>query len=239
MSGHLSTLVLHQYRYGEIAGAEAVALRQHLDACPECAARLRAQEAERRAFELTPMPDALRGLDAEPGWRRFLRIGFVAPLLAAAVATLVVVPVIVGGLGDDPAADPVGGEVGTTRTKGVDLPLEVWTDGASGVRAVAEGEPLAAGQRVQLRYDPQGHEWSVLAGVDGTGAVEVFGQAEEDGATGGRHAPFSLVLDATAGPQTFVLLLSDRPLLEDELQRAVRGTEVDGVVRHAVSHRKE
>lgn len=40
MSQHISTLKLHQLRYGELSGAELEAVRTHLAGCDHCAARL-------------------------------------------------------------------------------------------------------------------------------------------------------------------------------------------------------
>ena len=81
---HLSTLKLHALRYGELSGEEEAEARAHLDTCEKCASRLSAQENHRAAFELRPVPEAIRNPPAEVIRPRF---GRWIPMVALAAAS--------------------------------------------------------------------------------------------------------------------------------------------------------
>ena len=57
---HLSTLLLNQLRYGELDPEQEAQARTHLQDCERCASRLQAQESNRSAFVLQPVPQAIR-----------------------------------------------------------------------------------------------------------------------------------------------------------------------------------
>ena len=76
---HPSTLTLHRLRYGELDEPESAALRAHLKDCEACAARLRAQENHRAAFELAPVPPAIRAATAAAPRRSWRWLAWLAP----------------------------------------------------------------------------------------------------------------------------------------------------------------
>ena len=57
---HVSTLTLHQLRYGELSLDREREVRGHLDDCARCAGLLAQQEAQRHEFELLPVPESIR-----------------------------------------------------------------------------------------------------------------------------------------------------------------------------------
>ena len=209
--------------------------------CARCAllhvgARYDVQLSERAAFEVQPVPAAIAHLAREreegPGWLGWLRqrwtgIGAVALVAAAGlVGFRLVGPSVL---------EPIEHE--TTRVKGSGAPLEAWIADGDDVRAVADGEALGTGAQVQLRYDPGVAGWSVLAGRDGTGELQIYGLMQSSNIRGGlRNAPFSFVLDDAPGPQEFFLVTSEEPLSDAEVEAAIASGS-DAVKRVAYPRR--
>ncbi|MBW1880296.1 MAG: zf-HC2 domain-containing protein [Deltaproteobacteria bacterium] len=219
MKTHLSTLVLHRLRYGELSKAERSEVRAHLKSCDRCAAMLRAQENHRAAFELRPVPEAIRELSGTPEpanapwrWRRWLAAGVA---LAAAVLLAVVVVPDLGGV-------ETGMEV--VRAKGGSGNFEAWLDTPAGPRPMSEDEILHAGDRIQVRFRRPTQPWVSLAGIDASGNIEVYGTWIADMDTPDwQLAPFALELDNSPGDQDLVLLMTPkRP--PDAVVRAVVNT---------------
>ena len=205
---HLSTLTLHQFRYGELSSEQHREAQAHLEMCEHCAKRLRAQEQERQAFELRPVPEAIR--NAKPAaagwWRAFRRWwGPVGLAMAAAVALIIV------------SLPPESREKGTPPDA-----LEVWVDAGEGPRPLRPNEALTEGDRVQLTYRADGSTQVAFAGRDHTGVVELYGGRPVPPGPGMRNAPFALALDDAPGPQEFFVILSDRPLDDATVIRAVQ-----------------
>jgi hypothetical protein len=213
MTPHLSTLALHRLRYGELSDVETAAARDHLSACADCADRLAAQERDRAAFVARPVPprilaEARASRASRAGYRRWAAGG--AAVLALAASAL-----LVTGPSDE------------IRTRGELPEIEAWVDRGRGPELLDPGEPVAAGDRVSLKYDPHGASAVAIAGRDRTGEVEVYTTNAPTG-VGLVEAPFGLQLDDTPGTQELFVLGSDRPLSPEEVEAAV--TEgVDGV----------
>jgi len=211
---HLSTLHLHQLRYGELPPDREPAARRHLADCPQCAGRLAVQERERRAFEVLPVPVALRppAPKRSRGWL-FGLIGTLAAVAAAAALTIAA-PGIFGPETDGPSV----------RVKGAaSAGLEVWVERTDGTRPWRPGEVLRAGDRVQLVVAPEGAATITVGGRDGTGVVEVYGSYRPDDPRRPSPAPFSLTLDAAPGPQEFFAVRAAHALSDDEVKLAVSG----------------
>lgn len=233
MTAHLSTLRLHQYRYGELQDGEDTAVRAHLDACAVCRERLGAQEDERAAFALAPIPDAiLQAAEADAprtaGWlSRWLR----PTLLAAAAAAAVLLSVV--------ALQPTSETVETTRTKGVLGDVEIWIESDAGPRPLREDEALHTGSRVQILYNPHGAAWAALAGRDGTGTLEVYGSFEPL-PVGLQPTPFALTLDDAPGPQEFFVVTSEAELAPERVKElALAGVDTEAISVHRISADKE
>jgi anti-sigma factor RsiW len=155
MKTHLSTLVLHRLRYGELSAEESSEVRAHLKTCERCSAMLRTQENHRAAFELRPVPEAIRELSQTPvpanapwRWSRWL-----AASLAMAAAVLLAVVVVPDLGGVDPGTEVV-------RVKGRSGNLEVWLDTHTGPRPLGEDEILRAGDRIQVRFRRPTQPWT-------------------------------------------------------------------------------
>lgn len=242
---HLSTLRLHQLRLGELTGSAEADARAHVHACPTCADRLRHQESARAAFVLTPVPEALVApaptspFDRLRAWwdglgeRRAWGLAAVPVALAAMLS--------VQGIGPTPTGTNDVGSEGTGADEGIRLKgdaqgLQAWVQSGTSARPLYSNEPLRAGSRLQLRYNPGRHRFVTLAGRDGSGRVEVYGTVPATG-PGPQTAPFSLTLDDTLGDQHFYAILTDQRPAADTLARSlaaepvsVPGAEVESLV---------
>lgn len=214
MSPHLSTLALHRMRNGELSTEETARARAHLAECPRCSAVLRNQENHRAAFELQPVPEAIRAASrsapaASRPWSRWVAWG-----LALAAAALVTV--LVSRAPDD-----------GVRTKGDDAVFEVWVDTPAGPAAVADHQEFSAGDRIQARFRRPSAPWVTLAGVDARGGVEIYGTwAADMDSPDWQAAPFALELDDEPGDLSLWLVFTPtRPA-----EAAVKGIAAGGAV---------
>ncbi len=241
MTQHISTLKLHQYRYGELDGEARDGVRVHLDACDTCRARLNVQESSRVEFELLAVPDAIKEAagSGESGWRQWLRgrMPMLGVGLALAAASLFAVRLALPPNGAEQADPAPVAEL--VRTKGARPAIEVWIARGGAAVPVGEGDVLSTGTQVQLRYDARDAGWISLVGRDGSGELEIYGAIEANGREGLQEAPFSLVLDDAPGPIEFIAIHSERPLTDDALRAGVAGHGPVGVELHAVSFPKE
>lgn len=229
MTFHLSTLTLHQLRYGELEGPPLAEAQRHLGSCDRCAARLSVQQHERAAFVVRPVPPALRGLGEAPR-RRFWAELFPFALAAAAAAILfVTVPALRSSY------EPARPEIAFRGT----LPeVEAWVDQGGGARPLRGDDVLGAGDRVQLTYDPHGASYIALAGRDGTGTVEVYTTTAPTG-IGLVQAPFALTLDGAPGVQELFVVSSKSPLDEGSVKAAVRSGVPGAYVARVVVRKRE
>lgn len=227
-SNHLSTLVLHRIRYGEIEGEALAAAKRHLSSCDRCQSRMQAQERERATFVLQPVPEAIRAI-AVPAPRApvigtFRELSSMLVALAAGLALALAVPSLRG---------PAGAVEGDTIAFRGALPsIEAWVDRGTGPRPLHDGERLAAGDRVQISYDPHEAPFVALAGRDGSGLVEIYSDRAPTG-SGLVRAPFALTLDGTPGEQELFVIGSPRALREQEIEAALSvglpGVRVDRI----------
>jgi hypothetical protein len=215
--GHISTLKLHQLRYGELSHAEEVKLRSHLDTCQHCAARLAAQDNHRAAFELMPIPQALQAPAVPSLWRRILQRPLLAPALLAALALLIAVP------------------------QSSLLTPDILTKGSGEIEILVEdhgvldvGESIRPGDRIQLRI-PAG-DWVEVWVGDGE---EWLGRFQVHSSERYQLVPFSLKVDASPGPEQLVVLLSNHPVEHHEAERARTGSDLDGIELRSLTLDKE
>ncbi|MCP4804452.1 MAG: hypothetical protein GY913_01645 [Proteobacteria bacterium] len=232
---HLSTLKLHQLRYGELDADDESAARAHLDGCEHCAAILANQENNRQAFVLEPVPKAIRELAEQPApipfWRRWTVVG---PMLALA-AVLLLIPTF---LTDEPTVD-VTPDDPELLAKGNGILLEAWLQTDDGPMVLAQDALLNAGDRVQLKFASQGRPFVSFGGVDGSGNAEVYGTFEVSG-EGIEDAPFALTLDKTPGRQRFLALFTwERPSETQVVDAIDSGTPPEGGILRALSFRKD
>ncbi len=220
---HLNTLTLHRYRYGELDEAELATLRTHLADCERCSARLAAQENNRAAFELTPVPDFIKDLSSRQAprkaawWTRWQV--WLAPALGLAAALLIALPTGPSDSLKDP--DHLPPEV--VSTKGVKDVLEAWLETDRGPRPLAEGATVGPGSRIQLRYRKAPEGWVTFAGSDGSGDFEVYGTwPTESAEEGWQTAPFALTLDETPGIQKFYAVFTSDPPAPETVEASLR-----------------
>jgi hypothetical protein len=222
---HLSTLKLNRYRYGELDESEMASLRTHLEGCEHCGARLQAQENNRAAFELTPMPDAIRALgrkaEKKSAWWSNWQV-WLAPALGAAALVLLVLP---AGPGNNPAGlkDPDRQPPEQIQTKGAKDVLEAWLETERGPRHLAIGAEVGPGARIQLRYRMAPGSWVTFAGSDASGQFEVYGTfPATEGDQTWQSAPFSLTLDDVPGIQKFYAVFTNDPPTPESVEDSLR-----------------
>jgi hypothetical protein len=219
---HLSTLLLHQLRYGELEPTAMQAARAHVDGCPRCRSRLSAQQANRSAFEVRPMPAALRDLPSPSIWRRLVRFlqtdALAVPGLAVAAALLLLV--VAAPQSDE--HDPLGPDV--VRSKG-STEVELIREGEGVMEA---GASVQAGDRIQVRVPagPYSEAW-----VGDSEQVLGHFELQPEKAT---LAPFALTIDDEPGAESLTVILSEAPLARSEAEgylkrQTTRNTPPSGV----------
>ena len=212
MTPHLSSLVLHRLRYGELTPDEITRARTHLDECPRCSAVLRTQENHRAAFELAPLPEAIKAASKTApaptwAWQRWFAWG--VALAAAVVLTVIAVPRFT----DD-----------GVRIKGDGSTFEVWRDTTDGPAVLRDHGIVSAGDRIQARFKRPSGPWVTLAGVSARGEVEVHGTwAADMKSTDWQVAPFALELDDEPGDYALVLVFTDERPRETAVEAVARG----------------
>jgi hypothetical protein len=229
---HVGELALRRHRAGE---ALAAGIDAHLVGCGECRARLRAMDDEQRRFESEISFDRFAA-----GVERAARIParlpraasrawlYSAVAMAAGVALVAMVrppagspaPVGVTSVDRNPRGDHVKGGAGMT----------VVVAGAGGQRTarVAGDEPLAAGERLRIGYQPGGHLYVLSLSIDQRGAVTpLYPEAgpslavPDAAAEATRYLPDSLELTG-AGLERIFVVLSDAPIDMEAARRAAK-----------------
>jgi hypothetical protein len=197
----------------------ASGLSPHLDACPDCQARVSRMEAEGEDFRRFVYPATVDAVveAAAPRVRRNW-FAFLVPSAAAAAAglLLLVAPV------------PPDGYVGL---KGEALGLTVFVGTPDGARAVADGGsiPASAALRFQVRSASPCRLW--IVSVDAGGQISrlypPWGDEGADVAVGG-PLPGGAVLDGKPGPERVFAVCSPRPIRLDVLEAAGRAVAAQG-----------
>lgn len=224
MTRRISTLKLHQYRYGELPPDERAEIERLIAEDPELRSRLQAQENQRAAFELSPVPDAIKKLAAPPspannnrGW-----VLLTAPLMLAAIALIAVPRAQVPALDGTPV---ISSDV---RLKGDNNGIEAWMSTAEGPRKVDDGARLHPGDRIQVRVRRPSAPWVTVAGTGPDGSIEVYGSWEADMSDGGwQSAPFALGLDDTLGSQAVHTVFTEHRPSDDQVRDLVIDNQPD------------
>ncbi len=227
---HPGELSLRRLRADELAGEETARIREHLESCAHCRARLRAFDEEQRRFEAEIPFDRFsagvtrairRPHHAEAPRARWL---YPAVGLAAAVALMVVTPGLVQQFGD------TGQSIPLNRVKGgAEMALRIAGSGGHPQRtASAETpEPLGPGERVRIGYKSGGYGWVLAVSIDADGQVTPL-YPEEGQSLPVEPDPAELFflpgsLEFTGrGAERVVVVLSDEPLEVDAVAAAAQ-----------------
>lgn len=225
MSGaqHPGDLELRRRRAGELNSAALLAIDEHVAVCPACRARLRALDDEQRRFEETISFDRFAA-GVERAARAPIRRAPARAWIYSAVAMAAGVAIFVSV--ERPAGSPPPAGV---RIKG-GAGMTVRVAGAAGQRTarVDASEPLAAGERLRIGYQPGGHRYLLSLSIDARG--EVTPLYPEAGASlpvsigpaeATRYLPDSLELTGSGLERIFVVL-SDQPIEMEAAERAAR-----------------
>ncbi|MBN2362035.1 MAG: zf-HC2 domain-containing protein [Deltaproteobacteria bacterium] len=201
---------LRRYAAGELDPTAAERVARHLEQCLDCAAIVAEIRSDQAAF-CTVMPFERFAADHErrlathrpltglARWWRSLR--WPAALTAAAAATALVALWVVSGPDDG------------VRLKGGQATIGFLVKQGDQIRRGSDGEPLTAGDRIQflVRADARARAM-VLVGIDGRGAVTVYGAESLTEQTKGepevRLLPESVILDDAIGPERFFAVFS-------------------------------
>ena len=152
----ISWLRLEHYHLGELPQEERSHIQDHLHDCPHCRAMLADIEDDARTLPPLPLPDTASS-PAQPWYRRTFTIFTIGPVMAAAIALLMLFP---------PSPDPQlpGARV---AYKGGELAIALVRERAG----VVKQDPSAYrdGDRFQvlLTTPPGQHPWDLVVLQDG------------------------------------------------------------------------
>jgi hypothetical protein len=225
-------LAIERYSAGELTGAAATGLEEHLRSCPTCGGYLAGLRKQREEF-LRAHPFAEFAASAFPvkaaePWHKKIPSLFTAPslrpVLVPALVVLVAVAIIplIPGAGDD------------IRYKGPETLSYIYKrDGA--VHNGAPEDLFRPGDRVQIFYSSGSDRYLSLFSIDGRGAVSFY-QPESGGAVcsirsgiGQKLAyPASIELDSTKGAELVVAVFSDKEFDTSRIKKWAAGFKAKG-----------
>ena len=230
---HLSTLLLNQLRYGELDPVQETQAKAHLQDCAECSARLRAQESNRTAYVMAPVPQAIRESAARvpandnKSWRWIL--------LAVAAMLLVGFPILL-----NTPTTGVEELVPMERTKGEQILLEAWLDTQDGPILLDADDRISPGDVLQLKFSTLDRPYVSFGGVDGAGIIELYGTVQAGHDMQIHRAPFALQMDQTPGEQRFYALFTQTAPEESTVREAIKREVVpEGAVLRSIRFQKE
>jgi len=236
---HVPDWMLERYALGELSPNQSEAIRARLQAEAEAVragltprgdlnARLEAlQQSDQDILEAMPprqvaaelrrrqhlhRADADQAARQGAGARRWL-LGVAGPVAAAAIALLVVLPM----LGDDPV-QPLDDGFTTTTAKGLDTRLLVYREvGQNEGEALKEGSTAHPGDKLQLAYIAGGQQHGAIVSIDGRGSVTLHFPIEPGGSTelsldGEQKLRFSGELDDAPKYERYFMVTSDHPI---------------------------
>ncbi|MCP3099175.1 ActD-like protein [Myxococcus sp. K15C18031901] len=229
--------MLERIALGELPPEELAAARERLAQEPGGPERLAALEADGRAtLERLPPERVAREVEARfrrPPARAPARPAWVRPAwglvpVLATVALFVLARPPAETTTGEGVGGPVAGDFEPTRSKGLLPRLEVHRQRGQGGEALADGSPVAAGDRVQLSYIAAGRTHGVIVSVDGRGAVtlhvpeEGMTQAAALSPSGTQRVGGSYELDDAPRFERFFLVTAEHPFALEPVLAAAR-----------------
>ena len=219
----LSELRLDRLLAGELMGTDRDTAERHLAGCARCTARRRQRQDEQSAFRATwSTPADGHRSAATPGRRQGVRWRLAGLAALAAAVALWAIPFARRA----PAPE-------TITAKGQHWLRFFVRDGESGaVRPGTPAEPVFPGDALRFAFDRRalGDRYLAILGRDAAGKVTVY--YPERGAiaapapdTADGLVPFSILLDATLGPEVLHALACDRPVKLLPLEQTLRRPE--------------
>jgi hypothetical protein len=230
-------LDIERYGAGELTGAAASGLEDHLHSCPSCSAYLVQLKKERqeflrahpyREFRAAAFPEQAAG-----HWHKRFPLIFpfpvLRPVLVPAVCVLLVAVVIVPYM--TKLAAPSGNDL---RYKGgATLSYIYKRDGV--VRSASPDDRFRGGDRVQVLYSSPGEQNLTLFSVDDRGFVSFYRPDTSArtcsircGAGSGLAYPKSIELDSAPGAELVVAVFSDEPFDTSQIKKWVAGLKIKG-----------
>lgn len=217
---------LRRFAAGELDPTAREQLTTHLAGCLDCTAALAEIQSDQAAFK-TVMPFERFVADHERRQAAHTPLASLVawwqrarwPLATAAVAATAVVALLIVSRPDD-----------ELRLKGSDVKIGFLVKQGDEIRRGSDGERLAEGDRIQflIRADAAARSM-VLVGIDGRGAVTVYGAEslleQVKGEPEVRLLPESIILDDAVGPERFFAVFSSElgpEALHTEVQLAAQ-----------------
>jgi len=232
---HVPALKLRRFFVGEPLGDEAAVIAAHTQSCASCRGRLRQLEEEQSRFFSTVSADrfaagverAVRvpGPSRRPATTRsyltVMGLGFAATGFALFLGAKPLWDARAGGRAESSS------EVHRNNTKGgagISVRVAEGRGGRQREAASSVPEPLVAGERVRVGYEPGGHRFVFVFSVDAEGRMtSLYPESGRSlpvvSGTGYRYFPDSLEFTGTGFERLFVLL-SDDALDPAEVGRA-------------------
>ncbi len=226
-TSHLSSEDLDLLHLSALDSHAAEAAQSHLQGCADCRAQWDALLKDQQTFRQFVLPRTLSAV-VERGtaprlWQKFRRSWLWGVPLAASAVLLAIVASQV-------KPPPELAMRGGARVEVMAL------RGAEQFRPGPEA-PLLPGDQLRFSLDGAGARHVAILARDGNGEVSVYhpyrGTRSAPLAPGYQPLPTSLALDASPGPETWVVVFSDRPLdlapLVDAVQSRLEPRSVAGV----------
>ena len=230
---HVKELALRRFWAGELTGAERPEIEAHAAACARCRARLKELADEQRRFEqgisfdrfAAGVERATRTPRRLPWTSRPTARWFIPTMsLAAALAlTITFAPRLRPG--EDGAANRTKGGSGIT------VQIAPTASGPQRTAAVGAPEPLSAGERIRIGYQPGAHRYLTSVSIDDQGEVTaLYPEAGRSIPLGlsrtSRPATTFFLPDSVEftgkGTEQLIVILGDQPLDVDAVKRAAR-----------------
>jgi hypothetical protein len=232
---------IERYSAGELTGAAAAGLEEHLGSCTACGAYLATVQKERKEFlQAHPYQEFLATHAAPIGgapWYKKLPsvIPYPAlrPVLLPAVCVILVAVTVVPFLAK--RGEMPGSDILYKSAPGNGAALSYIYKRGDVIHTGSPDDLFRPGDKVQIFYSSAADRSLSLLSIDGNGAVSFY-QPDSRSATcsirsgtGSKLAyPVSIELDSTTGAELVVAVFSDKAFDTNQIKKWVAGLKVKG-----------